>query len=182
MKFIKILFPILATALATACQTVRVVTDYDPQANFGSYKTFSMYDLKTKGSISELNSERITRFIKSEMLKKGYAEDNNNPDLLVNAVTVLKNKTAIQATSTTYGYGGFYRPYGYWAAPRSGYATVHTYDYKDGSLIVDVVDAKTKKMIWHGVAQSEMDKAPKNPEQSLKSAVERLLKTFPGTD
>ncbi len=173
---------ILLTVTAISCAPVlQVNSDYDRSANFSSYKTFSMYNLTTTGNVNQLNADRIENSIRAEMIRKGLKENKNNPDLMVNAVTVLKDRRAITAT-TNYAYGGVLRPYGYWVTPglAAGYTTVQTYNYKDGSLIIDVVDAKTKKMVWQGVGNGEIEKRPKNPEEMISNAVAKIMAGFPG--
>ena len=171
---------ILMTVLFFSCTpTLKVSTDYDRSANFTAYKTFSVYDLKTKGDVSQLNRDRIIRYIKSEMTRKGFVETDNNPDLMINAVTVLKDKRSFTASTNFYGYGGFYRPYGYWGVPASASTTVSAYNYKDGSLVIDVVDAKTKKMIWEGMGYAQVDKKPKNPEEVISEVVNKIMQSFP---
>src|SRR5690349_6823930 len=134
--------------ILTSCgTTVNVSTDYDRANDFTGYKTFSVYDLKTKeGQVSSLNADRIVRAIKAEMTKKGFTESSANPDLQINAMTFLKDKQAVTANTNYYGYGGGYRSYGYWGAGVGGTTTYDTYHYKDGSLIIDIVDSKTNKM------------------------------------
>jgi len=137
-------------------------------------------DFKTSGSVSQLNAERIISAIKAEMVRKGFKETGSNPDLLVNAMTILKDKQEVTATTNYYGYGGAYRPYGYYGgAGSSGYTTYNTYEYKDGSLIIDIVDAKTNKMIWEGIGNKDIDHAPKNPEEAIRKAVTSIMAGFP---
>ena len=124
--------------------SVKVTTDYDHSANFGEYKTFAFYDLKAQeGQINQLNVDRITKAIRSELINKGFTETTTNPDLKVNAITILKNKTSVSANTDFYGYGGMYRPYGYWggggAMMGNANTTFNSYDYVDGSLIIDIV-------------------------------------------
>ncbi len=112
------LIPMLFLGLIYGCSpTVKVTTDYDHAANFSEYKTFSVYDLKAQeGQVNQLNVDRVTKAIRNEMISKGFTESTTNPDLKVNAVTILKNKTQVTADSNFYGYGGMYRPYGYWGS------------------------------------------------------------------
>jgi hypothetical protein len=162
--------------------TVNVSQDYDKAANFAAYKTFALYDIKSKaGQVSSLNADRITNSVKAEMAAKGYKEDINNPDLMINPVTIVKDKTTVTASSNYYGYGGMYRPYGYWGGGMggSGTTTYNSYDYKDGSLIIDVVDAKTQKLVWQGTGNAEIDKTPKNPDEFIASAVKKIMAGFP---
>lgn len=172
---------VLITALISSCgPTLKVNTDYDRSVNFSDYKTFSMYNLKSNGSVSQLNEDRIAKYIRAEMSKRGFTEDKKNPDLMVNALTVLKNKKGISASTTNYyGFGGVYRPYGYWAAPVGGYTSVSTYDYKDGSLVIDMIDSRTQKMIWTGSGSAEIYKQPKNPEEVISEVINKIMTGFP---
>src|SRR5215471_12825134 len=97
---IKMFFLILPVVLVTSCKpTLKVVSDYDKSANFSSYKSFSLYYLLTSRTVSELNEERIWNYIRAEMVKKGYVENDKNPDLVVNAVSILDNKKYVTADS-----------------------------------------------------------------------------------
>ncbi|BFM43071.1 DUF4136 domain-containing protein [Flavobacterium sp. CFS9] len=162
--------------------TVRVTTDYDRDTNFSEYKTFAVYDLKAQeGQVSQLNVDRVTKAIRSEMLSKGFTETTVSPDLKINAISILKNKTSVSANTDFYGYGGMYRPYRYWGGPMMGGATttVNTYDYVDGSLIIDIVSTKTQKLVWQGIGNAKIDSTPNNPEEFITSSVKKILVGFP---
>lgn len=174
---------LVATVLLTAsCSTpLKVSTDYDKTVNFSNYKTFNVYNLKTTGSVSHLNADRFTNAISNEMAKKGFTQtNNNNADLLVNAVVILKDKQQTTATTNYYGYGGLYRPYGYYGGGMAmGNTTVNTYEYKAGTFIIDVVDNKTQKMIWEGTGNKDIDSKPKDPETIINNGVAKIMEGFP---
>jgi hypothetical protein len=175
-KTIKSFFLVLTVAFTTSCgPTLKVSSDYDRTVNFSAYKTYSIYNLKSKGSVNQLNEDRIIKYLNAEMAKRGFKQDNHNPDLMVNALTVLKDKRGVSATN--YGYGGIYRPYGFWGAP--GYTSISTYDYKDGSLVIDMIDAKTQRMVWTGSGSAEVYSKPKNPEQVISEVVGKIMAEFP---
>lgn len=181
-RTIRILFMALPAFLVMSCKpALKVSSDYDRSANFSAYKTFSLYYLVTNKNVTELNEDRIWKSVRAEMLKKGYLENNNNPDLMVNAVSVVKNKKYISATST--GYGGVYRPYGYWGGGiglASGSTTIQAANYKEGSLVIDIIDNKTNKMVWQGTGNAEFEKSPKNPDEVIGNAVNKIMANFPG--
>lgn len=177
------ILPVLFLGLFYSCSpTVKVTTDYDHSANFSEYKTFAVYDLKAQqGQVNQLNVDRVAKAIRNEMLAKGFTE-SSNPDLKVNAVSILKNKTQVTADTNFYGYGGMYRPYGYWgggAMMGGGSTTFNTYDYVDGSLIIDIVSSKTDKLVWQGIGNAEIDSKPDNPEQFINDAIKKILTGFP---
>src|ERR1700761_8470158 len=98
--------------LLSACgPSLKVASDYDHATDFSAYKTFSIYHLETTHSVSQLNANRFINAIRTEMVKKGFTETQDNPDLMVNAITQLKDQQTVTANSNYYGYGGAYRPY-----------------------------------------------------------------------
>ncbi|KLT70694.1 MULTISPECIES: DUF4136 domain-containing protein [Flavobacterium] len=178
------LIPVLLLVLLYSCSpTVKVTTDYDHAANFSEFKTFAVYDLKAQeGQVSQLNVDRVTKAIRAEMIAKGFSETSSNPDLKVNAVSILKNKQSVTADSNFYGYGGMYRPYGYWgggAMMGGATTTFNTYDYVDGSLVIDIVSTKTQKLVWQGIGNSQIDSRPDNPEEFIAASIKKILEGFP---
>lgn len=178
------ILPFIILGLIYSCSpTVNVTSDYDHAANFSEFKTFAVYDLRAQqGQVNQLNVDRVTKAIRAEMTAKGFTETSSNPDLKVNAVTILKNKTQVTADSNFYGYGGMYRPYGYWgggAMMGGGSTTFNTYDYVDGSLVIDIVSTKSQKLVWQGIGNAQIDSKPDNPEEFIASSIKKILAGFP---
>lgn len=178
------LIPLVLLGLFYSCSpTVKVTTDYDHSANFSQYKTFTVYNLRAQeGQVNQLNADRVAKAIRAEMTAKGFVESSDNPDLKVNAVSILKNKTQVTADTNFYGYGGMYRPYGYWgggAMMGGGTTTFNSYDYVDGSLVIDIVSAKTQKLLWQGIGNAQIDSKPDNPEEFIAGAIKKILEGFP---
>jgi hypothetical protein len=178
------IIPMLVLGLIYSCApTVTVTNDYDHAVNFSEFKTFATFDLSTqKGQVNQLNVDRVTKAIRAEMAAKGFKETSENPDLKVNAVAILKNKTLVTANSNYYGYGGMYRPYGYWgggAMMGGGSTTFDTQNYVDGSLVIDIVSTKTGKLVWQGIGNAEIDNKPDNPEEFINTSVKSIMASFP---
>ena len=171
---------LIVTVATLSCEpSLKVSDDYDKSVNFGQYKTFSMYqDVNIHDAISQLNQDRIINAIKGELTKKGLKESSSSPDLLVNAVAVLKDRVDVSATTNYYGYGGYYRPY-YGGAGMGGTTNYSTRHYKDGSLIIDLVDANTKKLVWQGIGNKEIDKPAKNPDETIPKAIASIMASYP---
>lgn len=178
LKYSFFLFCALATI--SCSPQIKVTSDYDKSANFQHYHTFSLNRVEDASlqSVSELNQDRIYNAVRSEMTRKNFQE-SSNPDLIVHTATVLKDKQSVTATSNYYNYGGYYRPYIWGAGLGSAYTTYNVQNYKDGSLIINIVDAKTQKLIWEGVANKEIDKPSKDPDKDIATAVTSILAHFP---
>ena len=180
-RIIQISFPAVLIVTALSCGPgLKVTTDYDKQADFKKYKTFALYTPENiHDAISQLNRDRIIAAIKNEMTKRGLQEASSSPELLVNPVAIFQDRASVSANSNYYGYGGVYRPY-YWGV--AGTSSTTTYDvrhYKDGSLIIDVIDAESKKLIWQGIGNKEIDGPIKDPDKKIPEAVSMIMASFP---
>lgn len=180
------LFAILIASVfvLTSCATLKVTTDYDHSKDFTHMKTFAMHrNTVNSPTVSELNADRIFAAVRSALVAKGYTEVTMNPDFLVNINTVVKTQQAVSANTDFYGYGGFYRPYGYWGGGMgmgTANTTFNVENYQNGSLIVDIVDARTQKLFWEGVGNSDIDdNFSKNADKTISDAVNQILATFP---
>jgi hypothetical protein len=175
-----LLFMVGLLMLASCASPLKVTTDYDKAVDFTKYKTFSFYQLQDKsGAVSQLNQNRIIAAVEKQMAAKGFKEDPTNPDVLVNVVAIFKDKQSVTANTNYYGYGGYYRPYAWGGGGASGTTTYSTYDYKDGTLMIDVVDAAKKQLVWQGVGNKEIDKPSKNPDVAINDAVAKIMASFP---
>jgi hypothetical protein len=113
------------------------------------------------------------------MTKKGFQENSSSPDLFVFSAAIFKDMQSVTANTNYYGYGGMYHPYYWGGGMTSSNTTYSVQNYKDGSLIIDVVDVKTQKIVWEGVGNKEIDKPSKDPESAIKQAVASIMASFP---
>ena len=103
MKNFKLLFPLIALVFVTSCISVRVVADYDQEADFDTYRTFAFYKTGIdKAEISDLDKKRILRSIEREMVARGFVK-SDNPDLLVNIMTKANKRVNVN----NFGWGGW---------------------------------------------------------------------------
>jgi len=110
----------------------------------------------------------IIKAVQINMEKNGFIINREEPDLLVLISTytdlnVEKRTTPVYATYP-YSYnvgtvGPYYDSNYYYGYPSYstaiGYNT-DTYTYKEGTLIIDLIDRKSKKVVWKGVASDDI--------------------------
>jgi hypothetical protein len=168
---------VVAIIVWSCGSSLKVNTDYDKSTDFSKYKTFGFYSMENMNkSISELNHNRIINAIKAEMIKKGYEESASSPDLLVNSTTIFQDRTSVSSTNT-YMYGSMYRPYTW--GPGMSTTNYDVRHYKDGSLIIDIVDGSSKKLLWQGTGNKEIDGPVKDPDTNIPKAIAAILGEFP---
>lgn len=174
-----------AVAVLGACSSgPNIKADYDPSVDFSAYKTYNFF--KPMGienpNYSSLLGQMFREAIGREMDQRGYVL-SNDPDLLLNVSARLDDKTKVTTYNDPmmggyYGYRrGFYDPwYGY------GYGTqTHVSQYTEGTVNVDMVDARQKRMVWEGVAVGRVDEEKSNAEvrQAINSGVAEMFASYP---
>src|SRR6202011_4719502 len=119
----------LSLVLAGALLAQSVKTDYDHNANFSQYKTFSWEKVQTK---DPLQVDRIKSAVNSALAAKGLTEVATGGDLEVFAIETTQNQ---QTLDTFYnGFGGGRRWGGFGGF---GDATTTVETYQVGTLVVD---------------------------------------------
>jgi hypothetical protein len=93
----------------------------------------------------------------------------------------IENKT--ETTATTYGnygspYYGGYGYYGYYGGYGHSYTDVKTYDYKYGTLVIDLVDAKANELMWYGAASKALEDVSRNPEATINYIVTKMFNEY----
>lgn len=179
----------LLVLTVSACSSVRILSDYDNMAEFVSYKTFELappsQDLPKDPVINDLNGQRVRAAITRELEARGY-QLANDADLVVNIyVKVEQRLEEVRSIEGPYfpyrvsfWYYGHWGYYNYWG-PGWGYSSVRVRDYKEGTLVVDLVDKKTKRLVWHGVAIGNPDNFRKNAEERINKAIKKLFDEYP---
>ena len=177
-----------AAVLITACATPPTIhRDTNPAANFGSYKTFGFLSpLATdKFPYESLLTQHLKDATRLAMESKGYVFSNNSPDLLLNFYVNIQDKQDVRTTPGSPAYVGYGYPGGYYGY-RSGYyrayntTTIETINYKQGTLTVDLVDAKQKILAWTATAEGRVSNdALKNPGPAIDTLVANMMTPVP---
>jgi len=158
----------LMLLLASASLAQHFKTDYDRNANFGQYKTYSWVNVKTQ---DQLMVDRIKAAVNGALAAKGWTEVSSGGDASIVAIETTREQ---QTLDTFYnGFGGGWRWGGF------GDAITTTETYAVGSLVIDIFDASTKHLVWRGAASDTLsDKSEKNIK-TLDKSVHKMFEHFP---
>jgi hypothetical protein len=167
----------LAVAL-TACSSIKVQTEYDKTTNFKGYRTYAWLP-RAPGPeqappardprIREAVIKGIDGGLESKGLKK--VEPDQSPDLLVAVHGWANSRIDVQS----YGYTYAATPYGFY--PAMARPAVDVREYRDGTLIIDLIDATTHQMVWRGTATDTFN--PGAEAETAAKAVQATLKEYP---
>ncbi len=184
-KLLSALLLVAATGLLAACSSgPKIMADYDPYVDFSQYQTFNFYNPlgienpAYSSIIGQMFRDSLTR----QMEMRGYTLADD-PDLLLNVSAILEDKTKV----TTYNdpmYGGYYGYRRGYYDPWGGYGygtQTHVSQYTEGTVNVDMVDARAKRMVWEGVAVGRVDEERNNAEvrEAIEAGVRAMFENYP---
>jgi hypothetical protein len=173
-------FLLLLVALA-GCATVRVSSDYEHTRDFSAYKSYGWLAAKpVPTGLPTLDTpmvqERIRKGVDAELTGKGFAQVAESPDFWVKYQLTAEKKVDVHTDDDAFMYGatGF----------EIGVPVTRVSQYDEGTLIIDVFDAKEKKLVWRGIGQGRLrgesaQSDPEKSEQRIREAVAAVLESFP---
>ena len=158
--------------LGTIALAKSVTYDYDAGADFSRYKTYAW----TRGTelTDELNHARIVRAVDAQLVAKGLTrvEPAARPEVLVAYHASFERNLEIHGFSHGWGPLGL-------GGDRVGSARVQP--ILVGTLVVDIIDARTNAMVWRAMASSDINPAtsPQKRDQKITSATAKMFKNYP---
>ena len=169
---------LIAVVVAIAgCETMRVGSDYDHRANFSAYHRFAWLTLEDPRArvMNPLVPRRVREAVDQALARKGYerVDDPAAADFVVDFTIGSRERIDVQSYPVPYR-----GPWG-WGYPYFG-REVSVRRYRDGTLAIDVFDARTRQPVWHGWAKKELTRADfENPGEPIREAVDAVLASFP---
>lgn len=166
------LLPLLAPLSLVACSTLRVDTDYDPDADFERLATYAWRQPAAGRAPNDpLLAKRVHEAVDDGLAARGYVKDERDPDFTVGWFAIVRQRVDVST---------FDDPWGSRRWPRWRTTTwVTTWD--EETLVLDVADARTGEPLWRGIASDvvEDDATPQERERRVREAVTELLERFP---
>jgi hypothetical protein len=184
---------LLVAAALAGCSTLTYNTQWDPGAPYATYTTYAW--LSTVPGAEQAAAIRdpaaralVVSAVDREMARRGFVElpPDKNPNFFVYVIGWGKDRVDV----TTYGYTymGAYdkRPmldrleetYGPWGPTPVTTPVIEVNQYKEGTLVIDFVDANTKKLFWRGTA-SDTVTSPAHLKGVIDEAVRKLIDAYP---
>jgi hypothetical protein len=146
----------------------QVQVDYEHHVDFSRYHTYYWTKVQTEDPLWQ---SRVTDAVDRELQKKGWQKVQSDGDVAV---------AAVGATKTQQEYQTFYNGLGGWRWGGFGdEATTTVQNYQVGTLVVDMFDSATKRLIWRGVATDTLSNKVSKNENRLEKAVDKMFKDFP---
>ncbi|MDF0651123.1 MAG: DUF4136 domain-containing protein [Nitrospira sp.] len=167
-------------ACAAGCTSIDVKTDFDPAVDFSRFKTFAftgLTDLNKTGVLdNSLMRHRLETMIDRELRQKGLTQTSldQHPDLLVHYWVGVKDKEQLQSRPGNEA-SNWGERYG-WSTSYSG---VSTYEYREGTLITDLVEPASKTLVWQATIVAELKDDVKKNIALTEKAIKKAFENYP---
>jgi hypothetical protein len=120
--------------------------------------------------------QRIMRFIDEALAARGFNRVSTGGDLLVSYTTKVTEEQQLNTFWDGVGPGwGWGSAWGW----NSGFSTTTIETIYHGTLIVDMVDANRKKLVFQGIATDTISSKPQKNTQRYARAVSEIFEHYP---
>ena len=147
------------------CASAQVSTDWDRSTRFDAYHTNAWMDTPRMQAMQQttLFDRRLRSAVEGQLGAKGLRKSDaaGDADVLLVYHAGVQDKVDVQQ----WGYAG---------------RRWDVREYHQGTLVVDVVDAGTKSLVWRGTASGEVTPSGDSSEH-LEQAVQKMFARFPPT-
>lgn len=155
----------LAAVASVSAQQVSV--NYNHSASFGQYHTYAWGTNNPNQIRNSILAQVAQQDIETAMQGKGLqkVQESQNPDLILTANGGMKQQTSWSAWGMR-GIGG-------------GMGSITPEQNVEGTMIIDLYDAKTQSLIWRGIAQDTLSNNGNKNQQTVEKAIQKMFKQWP---
>jgi hypothetical protein len=166
---------VLLLLIGGCSSSVEIFIDKELDFNVDRYNSYSWKDAAADGAVDiamydqVLTEKRVRHAVDSVMEKKGYHLGGPMAALQLHYHIIIENN----ALSPTEPYD--YETNTYWVRTETD-----SYEYEDGTLIIDVVDAASGYLVWRSRAVAILyDLHCGDVQRRLNKAAAKMLKALP---
>jgi len=114
--------------------------------------------------------QRIIDAVNMQLMAKGLKLVDSSGDLALAVHVATKEKQTLNT---------FYDGMGPWSWGMGGVATTTVDTYTEGTIVADLFDAQTRKVVWRAVATKEVSDKPEKVSEQVEKAIDKMFKKFP---
>jgi hypothetical protein len=168
----------LTIAFATAAHAQKIKVEYDKSVDFSKFKTYAIDP--QEDSAKPMLRLAIQAAVQDDLGKRGLAKVAENPDLYVQ----MYGATDYDYTAHYHDpiYGGGIPPINYgitlWHTIPG---TVTSVVIPKGTLVIDILDANKKELVWRGIAKQKLSDSRDKLLEQVNTTVEKMFAQYPVT-
>jgi len=172
----------LGALVASPAHAQKPQIQWDKAYDFSKVKTF-MWQPPSAPSLEEENPfmhKFIVSSIETELQNVGFMETTENPDVYVTYHGSVNTEVSYRSTSFGFSVGSYgMGPWGGMSGVAAGPTHTNTQEVetKKGTLIVDIVDAKEKQLVWRGTSSGILiSDSQEKTEKAVGASIQDMAK------
>lgn len=173
---------VLVAGLCTAAHAQKINVVYDKQLNFVQFKTFAW---APHGAIAHpMLAANAVGAIEQELKARGLQKVNINdsPGLIIQIYGSIDQDSTFYSNDPLYNATGGIPPFdpSFSGSLLTGMYGNTTVTIHKGQLVVDLIDAANKKLVWRGMSQQNLAMHNKNKLiDQVNNTIAKLFKQYP---
>lgn len=169
---------LLLLLLCAGAQAQKIKVEYDKSLDFSQFKTYAWghHDAVSRPILAL----EIQGTIEGEFTKRGIKKVDENPDIYVVMYGSVDSDMSVTYFNPLYGGTGVIPPFdntfAMWGYLPGGTTSVQVHK---GQLVVDVLGASQKKLIWRGQATEKLSDQKQKLQKQVHTAVDKMFQQYP---
>jgi len=162
--------------LCTASHAQKITVEYDKAVDFSRFKTYAIDPVNN--SPRPMLRIAIQAAVQDDLGKRGLTKVDSNPDLYVQMYGAVDTDYTAHYHDPVYG--GAIPPI------NSGITlwhnipgTVTSVVIPKGTLVIDLLDANKKELVWRGIAKQKLSDQKEKLVDQVNTAVEKIFAQYP---
>src|SRR5271156_3114739 len=164
----KLAFCVMLVCIASTFAVAQQVSvNYNHSQSFSQFHSYAWGSNNANQIQNSILAQVAQQDIDAAMQAKGFqkVEESANPDLILTANGGMKQQTSWSAWGMR-GIGG-------------GMGGISPQQNVEGTLIVDLYDAKNQSLIWRGIGQDTLSNNGNKNQQVVEKAIQKMFKQWP---
>jgi len=172
----RVLFVVFLALAACAAPRYDIDFDYDTAENWAALKTYDWQTPTGNAAQDELLVKRVRSTVDAGLQKRGFTQ-SPSPDFLI--AMQLSGKTAYGGSTGVGVSVGI--PVGRAGRVSVGGGKSKPIEVKEGQIVLDFVDAKSKSLLWRATAHGSAKPAssPEEQQERFNQIIGEMLAGFP---
>ena len=162
---------VLCTTLVFITSTIavgqQVSVNYNHGQDFSQFHTYAWGSNNNNQIQNSILAQVAQQDIDTALQGKGLqkVQESQKPDLILTTNGGMKQQTSYTAWGMR-GIGG-------------GMGGISPQQNVEGTLIVDLYDAKNQSLVWRGIAQDTLSNNGNKNQQMVQKAIQKMFKQYP---
>ncbi len=148
----------------------KVIHFLNESAPYSGFNTYQITNVKINNADISPTGQEIIKYIESsiiqEMKRREY-KPQKDPDLVVRYELISSQQTDVNINNF-----GLY-------GPMYPYRTISVRTFLESALLIEIINLKTKKAIWHASVDMNNYKREKKMDEIIQKAVISIFNTYP---